>query len=240
MKHSYGIAGMTCSSCETKVKDTLLKIPHVRSVQVSRTDNSAIIEMDKHIALPELQAALQSTGGRYSIKSNETTNEVVKEKNPLSTYKPVLVLFAFIAGITLFTEWVSGSLLWMRWMNHFMAGFFISFSFFKFLDLKGFAESYSTYDIIAKKWAGWGYVYAFSELGLGLAFLSAFQPIVTNAITFVLMSVSMVGVLQSVINKKKIRCACLGAVFNLPMSTVTIVEDGLMIAMSGIMIIAMI
>ncbi|RYZ78221.1 MAG: heavy-metal-associated domain-containing protein, partial [Proteobacteria bacterium] len=44
------------------------------------------------------------------------------------------------------------------------------------------------------------------------------------------------GVLQSVLNKRKIQCACLGAVFNLPMSTVTIIEDGLMIAMSAVML----
>jgi len=51
------------------------------------------------------------------------------------------------------------------------------------------------------------------------------------------MSLSIIGVLQSVINKKKIQCACLGAVFNLPMSTVTIIEDALMILMSGVMLI---
>jgi hypothetical protein len=46
-------------------------------------------------------------------------------------------------------------------------------------------------------------------------------------------------VLQSVLNKQKIKCACLGAVFNLPMSTITIIEDGLMIAMSVTMLIKM-
>jgi hypothetical protein len=50
------------------------------------------------------------------------------------------------------------------------------------------------------------------------------------------MGVSIIGVLQSVWNKRKIQCACLGAVFNLPMSTVTVIEDALMIAMSGIML----
>jgi hypothetical protein len=52
------------------------------------------------------------------------------------------------------------------------------------------------------------------------------------------MSVSLVGVVQSVLNKQKIRCACLGTVFNLPMSTVTIIEDSLMIAMSAGMLLA--
>jgi hypothetical protein len=125
-------------------------------------------------------------------------------------------------------------------MQNFMAGFFLTFSFFKILDLKGFAESYASYDIVARHWRTWGYIYAFIELGLGLAFLLRFDPLLTNGVTFAVMSVSIIGVLQSVLNKRKIRCACLGAVFNLPMSTVTILEDALMIAMSGIMIINMI
>jgi hypothetical protein len=53
------------------------------------------------------------------------------------------------------------------------------------------------------------------------------------------MGVSIIGVLQSVLNKRAIRCACLGAIFNLPMSTVTIVEDGLMIAMSGVVLLGL-
>ena len=128
----------------------------------------------------------------------------------------------------------------MEWMQHFMSGFFLVFSFFKLLNLKGFAESYMMYDVLAKRLPVWGYLYALIELGLGLAYLSNFNPLVTNSITFIVMSISIVGVLQSVLNKKKIQCACLGAVFNLPMSTVTIIEDALMIIMSGIMILHLI
>jgi hypothetical protein len=122
-------------------------------------------------------------------------------------------------------------------MNHFMAGFFLVFSFFKLLNLESFADSYAMYDVVAGRWHAWGYVYAFLELALGLAFLTGFSPIITNAVTLVIMSVSIVGVLQSVLNKRKIQCACLGAVFNLPMSTITILEDAAMIAMSGIVLI---
>jgi hypothetical protein len=94
--------------------------------------------------------------------------------------------------------------------------------------------------VLAKRIPVWAYIYAFVELGLGIAYLINFNPFITNSITFIVMSISIVGVLQSVLNKKKIQCACLGAVFNLPMSTVTIIEDALMIAMSGIMILKMI
>jgi hypothetical protein len=79
----------------------------------------------------------------------------------------------------------------------------------------------------------------FVELALGLAYAANFQPIVTSYITLLVMAVSIVGVLQSVLNKRKIKCACLGAVFNLPMSTITIIEDALMIAMSVAMLFLM-
>jgi hypothetical protein len=155
------------------------------------------------------------------------------------TYKPILLIFGYILGITLLIETYHDGFNWSNWMNNFMAGFFLVFSFFKMLNLKGFAESYFSYDVIARRWMGWGYVYAFIELALGLAFLFHFEPLLTNAVTLIVMSVSIIGVLQSVLNKRKIKCACLGAVFNLPMSTVTIVEDALMIVMSGIMLISM-
>ena len=114
------------------------------------------------------------------------------------------------------------------------------FSFFKMLNLKGFAESYVMYDVVAKRLPAWAYIYAFTELALGIAFLINFNPLVTNSLIFIVMSISIIGVLQSVLNKKKIQCACLGAVFNLPMSTVTIIEDALMIAMSAWMLLNLI
>jgi hypothetical protein len=118
-----------------------------------------------------------------------------------------------------------------------MAGFFLVFSFFKLLDLKGFADSYASYDIVAKKWRGWGYLYPYIELALGLAFLVKLDLPITNGVTFVVMGISIIGVLQSLLQKRRIQCACLGAVFNLPMSTITVIEDGLMIAMSGWMLV---
>lgn len=212
-------------------------LPNVTDVEVSKEKQSATITMEKHISLSVFQNALDK---KYSIEAAEHNETTEQAKSWLATYKPVLLIFAYITGITLLTEWMQGGFLWMRWMNHFMAGFFLTFSFFKLLNLKGFVESYGMYDIVAKKWNGWGYVYAFTELSLGIAFLTGFNPIVTNTVTFVVMGVSIVGVLQSVFNKRKIKCACLGAVFNLPMSTVTIIEDALMILMSAVMLIQMI
>ncbi len=120
-----------------------------------------------------------------------------------------------------------------RAMQNFMGAFFLAFAFFKLLDLRGFADSYHMYDIVAQRLPIYGLVYPFLELALGAAYVAGIQPVAVNLTTLVVMSVSSIGVIQSVLQKRRIRCACLGTVFNLPMSTVTLVEDGLMIAMAA-------
>lgn len=228
---------MTCEACEAKVKSSFLKLPEITSVDVSREKNSVTLSMDKHVNLSTLQEALGGASSKYKIKALHHSEANEQVKSWFGTYKPIIILFLFIIVIATIAAYHNGTIHWMGWMNYFMAGFFLSFSFFKLLDLKGFVESYSMYDIVAKRLKAWGYIYAFIELGLGIAYAANFYPLVTNIATLVVMGISIIGVLQSVLNKRKIQCACLGAVFNLPMSTVTIIEDALMIAMSGTMLI---
>ena len=224
---------MTCASCEAKVKSSLLMVENVVSIEVSKDENSATITMDQHIPLDKLQKALPE---KYQISTLQHNELAEQTKGWLATYKPILLIFFYISAVTILVQFTNEKFDTMQWMRHFMAGFFLVFSFFKMLNLKGFTESYVMYDIVAKRLPAWAYIYAFTELALGIAFVVNFNPLITNSITFVVMSISIIGVLQSVLNKKKIQCACLGAVFNLPMSAVTIIEDALMIAMSGMML----
>ena len=217
----------------------------VKSVSIDLPKGEASIEMSSHIPTAELKSSLKDYP-KYQLEEKQVVHQMEssytdeEKRSWFATYKPLLVVFTYITGITILIETARGGFVWEAWMQNFMAAFFLVFSFFKILNLKGFAESYAMYDIVAKQWNAWGYVYAFIELGLGLSYLLKFNPLVTNAITFVVMGISIIGVLQSVLNKRKIKCACLGAVFNLPMSTITIIEDALMIVMSAMMIISMI
>ncbi len=240
MTHTYVLTGMTCGSCEEKVKSSLLRLPDVVSVEVSKDTNSATVTMNKHIPMTELQTAIGGSESKYQIFTMHHNEAKEQIKSWFETYKPIILIFSYIIVSTLLVQVTRDSIDFMMWMRHFMAGFFLVFSFFKLLNLTGFVESYAMYDVIAKRFKAWGFIYAFIELGLGLAYLSNFQPQFTNVLTFIVMSVSIIGVLQSVLNKRKIQCACLGAIFNLPMSTVTILEDALMIIMSGIMLLIMI
>jgi hypothetical protein len=105
------------------------------------------------------------------------------------------------------------------------------------LDLRGFASAYRSYDLIAKALPAYGFVYPFIELALGLSYVVDVWPIETNTVTAVVMAISLVGVVKAVLSRQAIRCACLGTVFNLPMSTVTIIEDGLMLGMAVLALI---
>lgn len=239
MKHNYHVTGMTCASCEKKVKAALAIVPGVKNIEIDRNSQTVTVSMNAHIATTTLQQAL------YEYPKYQLTDTIVPpvtgiaEEEPgswLAIYRPLLLVFGYIILVTLMTAISYGSWDLMHLMRVFMAGFFLVFSFFKMLNLQGFADSYSMYDIVAKRFRAWGYVYPFVELALGIAFSVNFYPVVTNSITLLVMLVSIVGVLQSVFNKRKIRCACLGAVFNLPMSTVTIIEDLLMIGMSAAML----
>lgn len=228
---------MTCTSCEAKVKDSLLALADVTNVEVSKESNTATIVMNKHIALNALQEAIGGDGSKYKIASLHHNKAVEETKSWFANYKPLLLIFAFIIGVSLIASRINNVVNGLLFMNYFMGGFFIVFSFFKFLDLKGFAESYAMYDIIAMNIKGYGFVYPFIELGLGVAYLTSFNPTITNLTTVAVMGISSIGVAKSVMHKQKIRCACLGAVFNLPMSTVTIIEDMLMVGMAGMALI---
>jgi hypothetical protein len=123
-------------------------------------------------------------------------------------------------------------------MTHFMGAFFVVFSFFKLLDLSGFADAYQTYDLIAQKSRAYALGYPFIELALGVSFLMGWNPALTSGITLVVMGISTIGVAKKVFSHQKIPCACLGTIFKIPMTSVTLFEDLLMVGMSVVGLVA--
>ncbi|MEO6165954.1 MAG: MauE/DoxX family redox-associated membrane protein [Chitinophagales bacterium] len=241
MTHTYNITGMTCKNCEMSVKSELLKIPEVLSAEVSLNPGKAIIEMSRHIATTILQQAI-SPEKKYVISedhhdSSHAEMNSEEKKSWLETYKPLLLIFFYISAISLITPLINGLLTAENWMNSFMAGFFLVFSFFKLLDLRGFAEGYATYDLLAKKWNGYGYIYPFLELFFGVALLTGIYPEIIYPLIVAVMSFSAIGVIQSLVKKQSIQCACLGTIFKLPLGTITLLEDSLMVMMAVFMII---
>jgi len=239
MESEYIIEGMTCNGCVASVQKKLVELDQVKSASVTLDPPRAVILSDQIIPLSTLQDSI----GKYTITldQQEIAQEafISKEEHAadlppiaLSTYKPLILIVLFILGVSILAQYPFDRFSGMLLMRHFMAGFFIVFAFFKLLNLEGFASSYSMYDIVARNWNAWGFIYPFVELALGILYLVDLFPFETNIATIIILGVSSIGVIQSNLQKKSIKCACLGDVFNLPMSTVTIVEDLSMIVMA--------
>jgi len=238
MKHVYRVSGMTCNGCKNSVEKSLSEIENIKHVSVDLEKETASIEMKQHLEVAVLQNVLSEKFTITELKDNHTTKSVNAEAEEKSTIKqlyPLFLIFAFIttaAVLININPWNTS-----EFMLTFMGLFFVVFSFFKLLDVKGFAMSFSMYDPLAKTIPSYGLVYPFIELALGIFFLMRFQIVAALLITLVILGVTTIGVTKSLLDKKAIKCACLGAVLNLPMTKATFIENTIMIVMAIFMLI---
>ena len=169
--------------------------------------------------------------------SHESAEHEATEGSPKESLYPLGLIVAFILGASVLVNLTGAGWSWAAWMADFMGGFFLVFAGFKLLDLRGFVGSYRRYDLIAARLPAWGWSYPFVELGLGAMFLARWAPTVAAVLTIVLMLVGAAGVFIALRSKTKIRCGCLGTALNLPMTTVTLVENLGMAVMAGVMLV---
>lgn len=123
-----------------------------------------------------------------------------------------------------------------RLMQDFMGIFFLVFGLFKVINLRAFNTAYGKYDLLAQRFSWWGFVYPFIELVLAIAYLSNYYIKAVSLITLILMVVGSIGIYKQLKKGQQIQCACLGALFNVPMTYVTLAEDLLMAAMAAFML----
>jgi len=177
---------------------------------------------------------------RENVKEPKKSEQAENKKGFLETYQPLFVIIGLIFLPVFFIalkDLQIGEFVWQKSMRHFMGGFFLVFSGFKFLDIKGFAQGYSTYDLLARSWFTYGYIYPFIELSLGLAYMIGYNPPLVNLVTLGVMTFSGAGVVQSVAKKRTIKCVCLGTIIDVPLTNVTIIEDFGMAAMALVMLL---
>lgn len=230
MKHTYTITGMTCNGCRIGVEDKLGRIPGVVKAAVNLEKAEAEIEMKTHISTGAFQNAL---GEKYKIYEKNDMLAMPMDAEEKSEWKQLFPLFLIFGYITVAAVLINRN----PWNAHgfmldFMGLFYIVFSFFKMLDLKGFPDSFRMYDPLAKKVPVYASVYPFIETALGLMFLTRFRIEAALVATLVILGVTTVGVTKVLLDKKSIQCACLGTALKLPMTKATFIENSIMIAMA--------
>lgn len=162
------------------------------------------------------------------LKGSKPLAMAYSHKRPLKDFLPIIIIFASIFIFTAVALFVRGSWSTTFAMRMMMGSFFLIFGSFKVFNLNAFVDAYSTYDILAKRSRAYALIYPFIELTLAILYLANFGGIYRDIFTFVLMTVSSIGVIQKIRQKEVVPCACLGMVFKIPMTWVTLIEDVLM------------
>ena len=233
MKTTFKISGMTCNGCRSTVENKLSSLDGVDNAQVNLTNGEAIVYSKNPISFSLISNSLPS---KYRVIRNipDQDNEIIKS-NKIKQLKPLFIILGYISVTSIllnFRNWNSTNA-----MLDFMGLFYIIFSFFKILDIKGFSTSFKMYDPLAKKITIYGYIYPFIEILLGLMFLTRIEVNIALLITIIILGITSVGVTQTLLNKKTINCACLGTTLKLPMTEATFIENAIMIIMAIILLI---
>ena len=233
MKSIFKITGMTCSGCKSSIEDKLSSLDGVDGVQVYLNKGEAVIQSKKPISFSLIANSLPPKYNITSIGSSQDNERIKASK--LKQLKPLFIILAYISITSLllnFKNWNSTNV-----MLDFMGLFYIIFSFFKILDIKGFSISFRMYDPLAKKVPLYGIIYPFIEILLGIMFLTRIEVELAIILTIIVLGITTIGVTQALLNKKLISCACLGTTLKLPMTEATFIENALMIIMAFSLII---
>ena len=232
MKSILQISGMTCEGCRLSVEDKLSTLNGVDNVHVDLTRGQAVIYSKNPVNLSLIKETLPP---KYSLINVEDVNldthgDITIKASKIHQLKPLFIIlgYIFIASILLnYKNWNSSNA-----MLDFMGLFYIIFSFFKILDVKGFSMSFRMYDPLAKQAPIYGYIYPFIEVILGMMFLIRYEVNIALVLTLIVLGITTIGVTQTLLNKRSIKCACLGTTLNLPMTEATFIENALMIIMA--------
>ncbi len=232
---------LRCEACVNSIRPVLDAAAGIKSWRADVSVPDKLLTLEGEDILRERVAELLAQAGYRVLDelpteppATPTHHEPPEEK---TSYFPLALIVAYILGVVALVEVTAGEFDATRAMMNFMAGFFLVFSFFKLLNVSAFADSYQMYDLIAARSRPYALAYPFIELALGVAYLLRIEPTATNAVTLVIMLIGTAGVLRTILARRKVKCACLGAVFNLPMSYVTLAEDGLMALMAAGMLV---
>ena len=136
MEQVFLIEGMTCGGCVSRVQSAILEVPRVESVQIDLANGQASVLSEGKIAPAELRAALAPLS-HYHI-SDPANSTATRMREPTATgafqkFWPLILIGLFLLAISSAIAWDSPEPM-RRAMEVFMGGFFLAFSFFKFLD----------------------------------------------------------------------------------------------------------
>lgn len=155
------------------------------------------------------------------------------------TYTPVLAVFAVTALMALAASHAAlGSALTRQAGEWFVAFSMCVLAMLKLRDVETFSTMFLNYDLLARRWPLYGYVYPFAELGAGVLMTAGLLTWVSAPVALLIGGIGAVSVFKAVyLDKRELKCACVGGDSNVPLGFVSLTENLLMIAMGVWMLV---
>lgn len=150
-----------------------------------------------------------------------------------TTYKPILAIFVTTFLMALSTAWAMAELNIIRVTELFIAISMCALAIQKLKDLEAFSLQFLNYDLLAQKWVKYAYVYPFVEMLAGAAMISGFLTIISAPAALFIGTVGAISVFKAVyIDKRELKCACVGGNSNVPLGFISLTENLMMMAMA--------
>jgi len=151
-----------------------------------------------------------------------------------TTYQPIIAIFATTFLMALTTNWaITGGLSFIRVTELFIAISMCVLAIQKLRDLDSFSNQFITYDLLAMRWVRYAYIYPFVEMLAGVAMIAGlFTPVAAPAALFI-GTIGAISVVKAVyIDKRELKCACVGGDSNVPLGFISLTENLMMMAMA--------
>lgn len=189
---------------------------------------------DKHNVktTPQVFIDGKRIGGYDDLRIHFGLDKPKAEQNETS-YKPVIALFAMTFLMALSASFVAtGEALSVKSIEWFVAFSMCALAYLKLRDVESFSTMFLNYDLIAKRWVPYGYIYPFAEGLAGVLMIAGLFLELAVPLALFIGAVGVVSVFKAVyIDKRKLKCACVGGDSNVPLGFVSLTENLFMIGM---------
>ncbi|HEY2834978.1 MAG TPA: glutaredoxin [Rhizomicrobium sp.] len=150
------------------------------------------------------------------------------------TYRPVIAVFAVAALMALATSYAAfGTPFTIRAGEWFIAFSMCVLAILKLRDVESFSSMFLGYDLLARRWVPYAYVYPFAEALAGVLMITHALKFVSVPVALFIGTIGAVSVVKAAyIDKRELKCACVGGDTNVPLGFVSLTENVMMVAMA--------
>ncbi|SFB71201.1 MauE/DoxX family redox-associated membrane protein [Tropicimonas isoalkanivorans] len=157
-----------------------------------------------------------------------------KSDDDEKTYWPVITIFAVAFLMAIAVQWSAGDqMMHLRLIERFIAISMCFLAVQKLKDVESFSTMFLNYDLLARRWVRYGYLYPYGEALAGILMLAGALTWISAPIAMFIGSIGAVSVFKAVyIDKRELKCACVGGDSNVPLGFISLTENLMMIAMA--------